>query len=817
MKKTIFASLLGAVFCTCASVAEDMVVGSDSALDADTVVDGTLTVASGATLDLNGHELSVGGLAGGGTIVNSKAKFKYWRFKVDAIKSGGNGLHISEVKLFNGAEEVTRSANRKGILWESSTFNNSQFSGFRPEKALDGNLGTSWFDDRAKAGNANIDDVWVTIEYYEPQMVTRYEWWTTDDQKKNGTLRIPVSWRLLASNDNETWTEVEIVVDKTDSTTENSTRAYVKTVFPEISSGASIGFSGSCEVPVCIGDDTLVDDCDLRSFGSSLSIDGVLNLAGHKLRVCSLHGEGFVVSAAKYKYWRFQVDRTKGAALHISKISLFNGAADVTSRRTQVLWDDTAFPTSGDLTNYKPEKALDGSLNTSWYDERATPGNANADRVWVTLEYAEPQLVTRYEWYMASDAATYGVNRVPKSWRLMGSNDNESWTEVDVVVDMNIAAVNKGKGYDKVLSLGEEPGELHVDVPEGVAVTNSSIALYGDAKLVKDGLGTYVVAKSGQAYAGGAVVNAGYLKPGVNQSELFGFAGSFFEVKSGAQYCDDIYAPKGTAYLNLAIAGDGPDGSGAIRTVARAVNKVNNADVPWGASLTLAADATIGSDEYAFDFVAYSTPFRLELNGHTLNLQTALAAGARQYPYFLCANVQAMGEGTIVVNNNLQFYPYMTSASVLTNVTLVITENASYYTDYGGNTRDMTVSNFVYRSTAATAQAVQTTTVWGSYAPVSTTSAPKVVLGDATHLSTTLDLSCRTTPFDISFGGGLSFAAGSRVGVKIGSRPAGSSKQILAWTSVPAGISFSLLDAKGSLIVKDDGLYFTTGLVVSVR
>ena len=50
-----------------------------------------------------------------------------------------------------------------------------------------------------------------------------------------------------------------------------------------------------------------------------------------------------------------------------------------------------------------------------------------------------------------------------------------------------------------------------------------------------------------------------------------------------------------------------------------------------------------------------------------------------------------------------------------------------------------------------------------------------------------------------------------------GSRPAGSSKQILAWTSVPAGISFSLLDAKGSLIVKDDGLYFTTGLVVSVR
>ena len=166
---------------------------------------------------------------------------------------------------------------------------------------------------------------------------------------------------------------------------------------------------------------------------------------------------------------------------------------------------------------------------------------------------------------------------------------------------------------------------------------------------------------------------------------------------------------------------------------------------------------------------------------------------------------------------NLVFYPYKTAISQLVGTTVVISETASYYTDHGGDTRNVTVSNLVYRSTAAAAQTVQTTTVLDTYAPVSTASAPKVVLGDATHLSTTLDLSGRTTPFDISFGGGLSFAAGSCVGVKIGSRPAGSSKKILGWASAPSGIAFSLLDAKGALIVKSDGLYYVSGLIVSVR
>jgi hypothetical protein len=353
--------------------------------------------------------------------------------------------------------------------------------------------------------------------------------------------------------------------------------------------------------------------------------------------------------------------------------------------------------------------------------------------------------------------------------------------------------------------------------------TNSTLRLSGAVKLVKDGAGTLVLSKSGQLNCSGVRVSAGILKPGLSgrgNNTVFGIPKALeseieIEIERGGQFLDDIYCNGSLYNIHWVIAGDGPDGSGAIRTVARAPKSVNNALVAWGSRLTLAGDAKIGSDEYAFDFIAdFYVTFYLELNGHTLTM--AGKSTGRQYPFVLFSSVQSVGEGTLVMEN-LQFYPYRTAHSMLDGTTVVIGEDASYYTDHGGDTRNVTVSNLVYRSTAAAAQTVQTTTVLDTYAPVSTVCAPNVVLGDATHLSTVLDLSERTTPFDIALGGGLTFASGSTVGVKIGSRPAGSSKKILGWASAPAGISFSLLDAKGSLIVKDDGLYFTTGLVVSVR
>ena len=69
-KLTGKAAILAAAICVAMvalpSWAADRTITSDYTLSADETVDGTLTVAPGVTVDLNGHNLTVSALAGGG-------------------------------------------------------------------------------------------------------------------------------------------------------------------------------------------------------------------------------------------------------------------------------------------------------------------------------------------------------------------------------------------------------------------------------------------------------------------------------------------------------------------------------------------------------------------------------------------------------------------------------------------------------------------------------------------------------------------------------------------------------------------------------
>ena len=557
-----------------------------------------------------------------------------------------------------------------------------------------------------------------------------------------------------------------------------------------------------CETNVT-EDVVLTEDTDWRAEGVA-NISGTVNLNGHKLYTAGVAGSGLVCSANTnaYKYYRYKCDETGSGNFQVCEIEFL--AADgtkITVAPAAILWDSSGHTYS----SYRPEKAFDGSLATEWFDHRMSDG-----KVWVTVEYSEPLSIAGYRWYVGLDTnnSTEQKSRNPVSWRLQASNDNENWTDLDVVAGAKCTTANKALAYSVLM--GEE-SELHVEISEGEVQTNSTLRLSGSVKLVKDGAGTLVLSKSGQLNCSGVRVSSGILKAGLNgrsNNTVFGIPKALeseieIEIERGGQFLDDIYSNGSLYNIHWVIAGDGPDGSGAIRTVARALKGVNNALVAWGSRLTLTDDAVINSEEYAFDFINdYYTIFYLELNGHTLNV-TGKSSG-RQYPFVLFSSVQSVGEGTLVMEN-LQFYPYRTAHSMLDGTTVVIGEDASYYTDYGGDTRNVTVSNLVYRSTAAAAQTVQTTTVLGTYAPISTVCAPKVVLGDATHLSTVLDLSERTTPFDIALGGGLTFASGSTVTVKTGSN--NSFGKILAWSAPPDGISFRTDTPGCEVEVRDDGLY----------
>lgn len=112
---------------------------------------------------------------------------------------------------------------------------------------------------------------------------------------------------------------------------------------------------------------------------------------------------------------------------------------------------------------------------------------------------------------------------------------------------------------------------------------------------------------------------------------------------------------------------------------------------------------------------------------------------------------------------------------------------------------------------------VHAVTVLGSYAPESTVSTPKVQLGDETHLSPTLDLSGWAGTFNKAFGGGLTFAEGATISVKVGDRRV--PKKVIGWTegTGPVNVNFVLTDAVGRLSVESDGVYRHTGLQIIVK
>ena len=89
-KHGIFAALAG-VAMVGTLFAADRTIDADYTLTGDETVDGVLTIAAGATVDLAGHKLTVAGLAGGGTVTSSVAAV-YRR--LEYLESGG-GSYIN--------------------------------------------------------------------------------------------------------------------------------------------------------------------------------------------------------------------------------------------------------------------------------------------------------------------------------------------------------------------------------------------------------------------------------------------------------------------------------------------------------------------------------------------------------------------------------------------------------------------------------------------------------------------------------------------------------------------------------------------------
>ena len=157
-------------------------------------------------------------------------------------------------------------------------------------------------------------------------------------------------------------------------------------------------------------------------------------------------------TGVSYTRYRFKVDAIHGSSaigMQISELALLCDGENVTRKHLGAVARAPSVPRSvadpngtgtwNDMNiNHKEgvAKAIDGTTATKFYDCNASPTRSNAeyrDMCWVELAYTNALRVTAYRWATADDStALNGGCRTPTAFRLQGSDDGETWTDIDV-------------------------------------------------------------------------------------------------------------------------------------------------------------------------------------------------------------------------------------------------------------------------------------------------------------------------------------------------------------------------------------------------
>ena len=157
-------------------------------------------------------------------------------------------------------------------------------------------------------------------------------------------------------------------------------------------------------------------------------------------------------TGVSYTHYRFKVDAIYGSSavgMQISELALLCDGENVTRKHLESVARAPSVPRSvtdpngtgtwNDMNiNHKEgvAKAIDGTTATKFYDCNASPVRSNAeyrDMCWVELTYTNALRVTAYRWATANDSTALNGNcRTPTAFRLQGSDDGETWTEIDV-------------------------------------------------------------------------------------------------------------------------------------------------------------------------------------------------------------------------------------------------------------------------------------------------------------------------------------------------------------------------------------------------
>lgn len=415
---------------------------------------------------------------------------------------------------------------------------------------------------------------------------------------------------------------------------------------------------------------------------------------------------------------------------------------------------------------------------------------------------------------------------------------------------------------------------LVFDVPEGDTHDPSNLTLggstpgtsdYGGLGLLvrKIGKGTLVMSKVNDF--GGNGISSMIVEEGLVKKESGATCGAQYSrivVEDGAQF--DL---NGRIYhdYDYTLSGSGPDGRGALISTAdidAATAYARNTGMSFLRNVTLGADATIyAAGNMGMIFYNYNA------NTMTMGGNTVTYDGTGETRIF-AGNMSYSGEGRIVIATNGWFQTHISSPTAGGCAVDV-------YGRYWQNTGNLTpVKSLVFHEGSTFRElnaSPATKVVYETYAPpVVSESAegflarPKVQLGAAEHLEATLDLSRFTDTYDDREEGALSFyfkaeevpasstgtgdsgtddpeAGGDEepqdppppqvvvteatsVTVEIGDRTEGLGKPALLWKEAPPYEvmsrfrSSAAMKRRGMFIeVRDDGIYFVTGMTLFIR
>lgn len=350
----------------------------------------------------------------------------------------------------------------------------------------------------------------------------------------------------------------------------------------------------------------------------------------------------------------------------------------------------------------------------------------------------------------------------------------------------------------------QDPGELVIDVAEDATVVNETVSLQGYLKLVKTGKGTFVANRKNQTYAAGTVVREGVAKVFTPKQDtdtysakyaFWGVSDAPITVESGAEF--DIAGNYDFNRHPFVLAG----GTLANRGVDQA-----NANWSVLGAITLTADSFLAVD-CSLSIRQTNAQQALDLGGHTLRVR--LGTGKN-----LLVNTMPVKNGTVAVSGDGLLR--LSGNLDCRTANFVLADGVGTWLYQSPTVHDYITGPAVYAN-----RGNGNLKVTGTFAPRSDDFAACELQDGATldlsRMETTLPEESPRTLGDNR----LTFAPAATIEVNLLGRSFAGNPCLLAWNEKPADVTFRLNEAsrrlRCRLVAKDDGLHYSSGLIIIIR